>query len=63
MAKPKDASVFIDGIEVGVTEVWSQTPRPALPPSIGPITVHMTFRPNWVGIWKLAAAVADRDFD
>lgn len=46
--------IVIDGVEVGAAEVAA-----AKHPSPGPIELELTFRPNWVGIWKLQAALAD----
>lgn len=51
MTGPK---IYVDGIDVGNSVV--SEPRP----EGEHIVVDLSFRPNWVGIWKLAALLADR---
>lgn len=49
------ARINVDGVDLGAAEVKS-VPAPTSP---GPMDLKLSFRPNWVGIWKLQAQQAE----
>jgi hypothetical protein len=53
---PEKTSVIIDGVEVGQIEAKTGE----LPPR-GEITLNLTFRPNWPGIWHMQALALDAE--
>ncbi len=54
--------ISIDGLDIGAAEVrFPRSLAGATPagPMPAPICLEMSFRPNWVGLWKLQALLAD----
>ena len=53
MKPPENAKIFLEGIEVGET-AFATVDRAS-----NGMTMKLTFKPNWVGVWKLQALMAD----
>jgi len=53
MEPPENAKIFLEGIEVGATAIATADRVPKS------ISVTLTFKPNWVGLWRLQALMAD----
>ena len=54
--------VTIDGVDIGAVEVrFSSSMARAMPagPMPGQIKAELSFRPDWVALWKLQAFLAD----
>lgn len=52
----QEHTVFIDGVEVGrVDPELTIKPRTI----VGPVRVNLNFRPDWVGLFKLVALMAE----